>query len=210
MPTQPTHPASTLRPHLPSPRSLAVWPAIAAGLLLSLAALFPAAAQQPVAPATNPAPSASPPPPASPVIDPHALYEARCSGCHAPHGGDFAKQSLKAVDGVVIGARSGRPLGQILPSHRGTTQTPDEVKALVDHFGAILPTGWLYQDKCLGCHDRAVVLARSHLIVRDDALVGRYSGRDIAAFMSGHGRLDPRQRDIILAMLRRQLESTAP
>lgn len=139
------------------------------------------------------------------TIDPHKLYEQKCAGCHEPHAADFAKVGLKAAGDKIVGKQSGRELGVLLANHRGTKLSPAEVKALTDHFGAMLPTGWLYQEKCLGCHDRAVVLARTHLIERDGQLVGRYSGRDIDSFLSDHGRLTEMQADVIRAMLRRQL-----
>jgi predicted CXXCH cytochrome family protein len=172
-------------------------------------AVTTAGAQTPAAAVEEPTPTA-PPVAAHGVIDPHALYERSCAGCHKPHGSELAKTSLKEREGALVGARSGRPLPVILERHHGVVLTPAEVKALVDHFSAILPTGWLYQEKCLGCHERAVDLARTRLAERDGALIGRYTGRDIARFLDGHGRLDAAQAGIILSMLRRQLATAPP
>ena len=82
-----------------------------------------------------------------------------------------------------------------------------EIDALVKHFGAMLKTGWLYERKCIVCHERAVDLARLHLIEREGRLEGRYTGRDIASFLTDHGRLAPAEIATVLAMLRRQLRT---
>jgi len=55
------------------------------------------------------------------------------------------------------------------------------------------------------CHSRAVGLARGRLILSDGKLVGRYTGRDIEAFMENHGRLEGAEVSTIVRMLERQL-----
>jgi hypothetical protein len=140
-------------------------------------------------------------------IDPHALYERRCSRCHEPHSADLAEASLRLADGQVIGIDSGREVGALLQHHRGLSMASDQIDALVDHFAAILTTDRLYRRKCIICHDPAVTLARSRLILRDGVLLGRYDGRDIEAFLAGHGRLTEPEIAVISAMLRRQLAS---
>ena len=39
---------------------------------------------------------------AAQTIDPHRLYEQKCSGCHEPHAGDFAKAALRVQVGAVV------------------------------------------------------------------------------------------------------------
>ena len=69
----------------------------------------------------------------------------------------------------------------------------------------MLSTGWIFRDKCTLCHRNAVRLARIWLIVRDGRLVGRYTGRDIEAFLHNHGRLSDEEVGIVIKMLKRQL-----
>ena len=75
----------------------------------------------------------------------------------------------------------------------------------VAHLTFIVEAGGVFRDRCLICHDRAVVLARSELALRGDRLVGRYTGRDIAAFLETHGRLEGADIETILRMMKRQL-----
>jgi hypothetical protein len=144
---------------------------------------------------------------AAQVIDPHALYEQKCARCHEPHASALAKESVVRKDGALVGKESGRPLSTLLTNHRGTRLNEAEIKALVDHFGAMSTTGWLYQEKCLGCHDTAVKLARTMLIMRGEHVVGRYSGTEMETFLAGHGRLEAGEVGVIVSMLRRQLET---
>ena len=140
-------------------------------------------------------------------LDPHAIYEQKCAGCHAAHGGDFARQSLKSVAAKTYGKRTGRALADILKGHKGTSLSAEETKALLDHFAAILKTGFLYQEKCLTCHVRAVDLARTWLIEKDGRVLHRFDGRNIATFLENHGRLNAEEKEAIVVMLRRQLQT---
>ena len=138
------------------------------------------------------------------AIDPHEVYERRCAQCHAPHAHGLAKAALTLKNGVVVLKASEAPLDLFLDRHpRGLPRA--EAAALVRQFGAMLETGFLYQEKCIGCHDRASTLARLRLFERDGVLEGRYTYRDITEFLRNHGRLSPEEVDIILSMFRRQL-----
>ena len=140
--------------------------------------------------------------------DPHALYETHCTRCHAPHAGDLAHDMLVLEDGRALSRTSGETLRRILLGGHGSL-SPSQADDLADHLTAILGAGGVYRDKCLGCHDRAVRLARRNIIVRDGRMVSRYTGRDIAGFMLEHGRLTASEAGIILEMFARQLR-TAP
>jgi len=97
-------------------------------------------------------------------IDPHRLYEQRCSGCHAMHASEFVRDSLKVADGKLVGRRSGREVLTFLESgHRRLTGA--EAKAMVAQLTSIEASDGLYQQKCRICHDRAVNLARTELII---------------------------------------------
>ena len=70
-------------------------------------------------------------------------------------------------------------------------------------------SGGLFEKKCRICHDRAVKLARTELTIKDGRLVGRYSKRDIATFLAGHGRLTADEVPLIVDMLKRQIATMA-
>lgn len=137
--------------------------------------------------------------------DPHELYERTCARCHDAHAGTFAGKSLRAVDGRVVGARSARDLDALLEQHHGARLTADERASLRHHFEVMLDTGLLFQQRCFFCHGRAKEFARSKLTERDGLIVSRASGADIEVFLQGHGGLDERQIDIVMAMFHRQL-----
>jgi len=138
--------------------------------------------------------------------DPHRIYEQRCAGCHTPHAGDFAQESLLEQDGRLLGRESGRDLRGFLEAGHGKLE-PAEIDTIVEQLGAILQRGALFQRKCRICHDRARELARLQLIVKDDILRGRYSEREIADFLRDHGRLTEEEVPIVVEMLTRHRQN---
>ena len=73
-------------------------------------------------------------------------------------------------------------------------------------FAGMLETGFLYQEKCVACHERASTLARLRLFERDGVIEGRYTYRDISEFLRNHGRLTPMEVDTIMKMFHRQMK----
>ncbi len=140
------------------------------------------------------------------VIDPHQLYEQRCGNCHEPHAGDFVHDNLVLSDGEVLGRKTGRELRAFLDAGHGNL-IADEIASMVAHLTSIQQSGRLFRDKCIICHDRAVELARHHLIITDGELVGRYSKRNIERFLSGHGRLTDDEVPRMVDVLKRQLKT---
>ena len=140
------------------------------------------------------------------TIDPHTLYEQRCSGCHAPHAGDFARADLELADGKTVVRGTGRDLRSILARGHGKL-SPRETDVMVAHLASILETGALFREKCFICHGRAVDLARSELVLRNGTLYGHYSGREIGTFLENHGRLSGPQIATAVEMLKGQLSS---
>ena len=138
------------------------------------------------------------------TLDPHQLYEQRCGRCHAPHAGDFVPDALERRGDRIVGRRSGRELRAFLAGGHGRLAAP-EVEVVAAHLAAILEAGGLFRDKCLICHRQAVSLARSHLVLRDGRVMGRYTHRDIAAFLENHGRLEAGEIPTVVRMLARQL-----
>ena len=108
------------------------------------------------------------------------------------------------VDGKTLGRKSRRELRPFLEAGHGKL-TPDEITTMVTHLTNILQSGRVYHAKCLICHDRAVRFARTRLRIVDDVLIGRYSGRDIAQFLRGHGRLTGDEVPKMVEVLKRQL-----
>lgn len=138
--------------------------------------------------------------------DPHMLYEQRCGGCHAEHAGDFVGDSLVNSNGDIYGRKSGQELQSFLESGHGSL-TAFEIETMVRHLTNIQNSGQLFRTKCRICHDRAVILARRKLIVKDGVLIGRNTKRNIAHFLLGHGRLTPDEVSTMVDVLKRQLDT---
>lgn len=139
-------------------------------------------------------------------IEPHELYERHCARCHAPHAGDFVSGNLERRDGQIVGRKSGIALGAYLAKGHGRLAV-DRVPEMLAHLTTIFDAGGLFRRHCRICHERGVVLARRELLLRDGRVVGRYSGRDIRAFLENHGRLDGDEIETVMRMLKRQLET---
>ena len=142
------------------------------------------------------------------AIDPHELYEQQCGGCHTPHAGDFVHESLVKSEGRVLGRESGEELRTFLKAGHGKLSA-EEIDVMVDHLTAIQQSGRLFHRKCRICHERAVVLARRDLILRNGELFGRYTDRKMETFLSNHGRLTSDEVSEMVEVLKRQLETRA-
>lgn len=137
--------------------------------------------------------------------DPHTIYETRCAACHEPHAREFAQKSLDLKDGRVLLKGTSTGLAEFMQKHPRRPLSKEDAEILDRQFAAMLQSGFLFHEKCIACHDRAATFARLNLIERAGVLMGRYSNRDIAAFLHEHGRLTAEEADIIAAMLRRQI-----
>ena len=120
------------------------------------------------------------------TADLHRLFEQRCGRCHG-HAGDFAREKLSIVDGVLRGRRP--DLRRFLRRHHGP-QTPAEAEGLYRLFLRQVEVGGKFKQRCRVCHDSASDLVRDRLIIIDGALRGRYTGNDVRGFLLDHGRLD--------------------
>lgn len=138
------------------------------------------------------------------AIDPHELYEQQCGGCHTPHAGDFVHESLIKSEGRILGRKSGEELRAFLEAGHGKLSA-NEIDVMVAHLTAIQQSGRLFHRKCRICHERAKILARRELILKDGKLFGRYTDRNMATFLSNHGRLTPEEVSRMVEVLKRQL-----
>lgn len=135
------------------------------------------------------------------ALDYHALFEARCGACHG-HAGDLARAKLIFVDGALIGRETGNDIRIFLSAHYGGLSI-DESAALYDMLFRQVAAAGFFRERCGICHVRARDLTKANLIVVGSELHGRYSGRDMAAFLPGHGRLDAEEAAFIHAVLLR-------
>ena len=129
------------------------------------------------------------------------LFQERCSDCHG-EAGDFAPAHLDFGQGTLRARRSGTALDDFLRRHPGRLNEAER-SDLIATLAMIVTTGGQFRQRCAVCHGHAERFARSHLVIRDGRLRGRYSGRDIAAFLPGHGRLDAEGAAFFDTVLRR-------
>ncbi len=129
------------------------------------------------------------------ALDYHDLFEARCGACHE-HAGDLARDTLIVVDGKLVGRETDNDIRTFLSAHYGGLSV-DESAVLYDMLFRQVAAAGFFRERCSICHLRARDLAKANLIAVGSELRGRYSGRDMAAFLPGHGRLDAEEADFI-------------
>ncbi len=127
--------------------------------------------------------------------DYHTRFEAECGRCHG-HSGPFARDRLSIVDGVLVGLATGRPVERFLRRHPGGL-APADIALFHDVMRRQVEAGGLFQDNCAICHGQAVELAAANLAILEGELRIRYSGETVRAFLTGHGRLDDREIEIV-------------
>jgi len=138
------------------------------------------------------------------AIDPHAVYERQCGGCHSAHAGEFARSSLVRRGDRTVGRKTGKEIGRFLADGHGGL-TAREAEVVAGHLILIMEAKGVFSGQCRICHGRAADFARLTLEIEDGRITGLYSGRDIETFLQNHGRLTDPDRGTVLLMLRRQL-----
>lgn len=133
------------------------------------------------------------------AADLHSLWDRQCGGCH-DHAGDFARQSLRVVDGRLVGATLGDRVADYLTTHNGG-YSPEVIAAMVEMLGSQARTPDLFRSACAECHGLAAQFVRESLIARDGVLVDRRSGRPVAGTLAGHGGLDEAEAAMVLEVL---------
>lgn len=133
--------------------------------------------------------------------DLHRLWDQQCGGCHG-HAGEFARTSLRVVDGRLIGEKQGERLTTFLENHNGG-YSPEIIRAMTAMLQAQAETPDLFHSMCSECHGVAAQFVRESLVSRDGKLYGRHSNRDVSEFLPGHGDLDEEQATLLLRVLTR-------
>lgn len=143
-------------------------------------------------------------------LDPHAIYETKCRGCHFEHGADLARLKLKTEKGTLAVNRTGQPLTRLLRDHHGVKFEVEEQGVLEDLFTRGLAWSGVFQHRCAKCHGQAVEFARRDLEMRSGNIVSKRNGMDVAELLMNHGEATPEEVRTLIEMLRYQLKTAAP
>ena len=144
------------------------------------------------------------------AVEPHALYETKCMGCHNEHGADLARQRLSVVGEALHVNRTGTTIEQLLGRHHGVKLTAVELATLTRLFRSGIQWGGAFQLRCARCHDKGVTFARSKLTLRSGEVWTLKGDKDVAEFLTrGHGEATATEVETLIEMFRYQLE-TAP
>lgn len=135
------------------------------------------------------------------AADLHALWDRQCGGCHG-HAGDFARKSLRVVDGRLVGATLGDRLADYLTTHNGG-YSPEVIAAMVEMLESQARTPELFRSACAECHGLAAQFVRESLTTRGGVLVDRRTGRPVADALAGHGGLDGAEAALMVDVLTR-------
>jgi hypothetical protein len=131
----------------------------------------------------------------------HGLFQQRCGDCHEG-AGKLAEESLFIVDGVLFGRDSGRDIRDYLADHFGGLSGA-RLESVYRVLLRNAQSGGRFKERCAICHVQADALAREKLILVDGQLKGRYSGREIGTFLTGHGTRSPEEAAFFERLLRR-------
>jgi mono/diheme cytochrome c family protein len=136
------------------------------------------------------------------------LYFERCGRCHGDAHALLEKRA-ELKDGALVGRRSRRNLKSFLGSHFGR-RSEDEIATVYMELLRVAGGGGRFRQQCAICHVSAESLARESLVLRNGELFGRYSGRRIADFLVGHGRLSTRDDAAFFVEVLRRNMPAAP
>ncbi|MBE9553969.1 MAG: hypothetical protein IMF05_10945 [Proteobacteria bacterium] len=132
------------------------------------------------------------------------LYFEQCGNCHGSADALLEERAI-LKSGVLLGRSSNRDIRTFLGSHFGQRSSED-VDIVYREILRVARGGGRFKQQCAICHVSAEELARKSLILRDGELYGRYSGRRIADYLTGHGRLATQEDAVFFEqVLRRNL-----
>jgi hypothetical protein len=130
-------------------------------------------------------------------IDLHWLWDNQCAGCHG-HSSDFAGRFLKVSNGQLEGVHHTQDLRIFMRNHY---TSGNETDAVYQMLLAQVLTKPRFKQECSSCHDRAASFVRQSMILQDEVLLSRDSGRPIRTFLQQHRRLDPNDVDFFTSLL---------
>lgn len=132
--------------------------------------------------------------------DLHDFWDNRCASCHG-HAGEFSRNHFKLLDGRLVGRNPARDVCGYLVNHGAGADMAAPVCAMLTAQAA---TPSLFKSKCAGCHETAADFARTGLVAGEGGtLKGKQNGRDIAEFLTGHGKLDAGEVAKVVSTLKR-------
>jgi len=135
-------------------------------------------------------------------VDLHAYWDSRCRHCH-DDAGPFARSTLSVDNrGQLQGRHHRADLERFLHQHH---LADDLVKPVTAMLAAQVTTPPLFKQHCAGCHVSAAEFARKSLVLRDNVLTGRASGRPVDDYLHSHGGLAPEQVPEMVKTLTRVL-----
>ena len=134
----------------------------------------------------------------------HAVFKKNCQECHS-HLGEIAYDTLAVKDGRLVGKKSGRDAAEFLLRH-GNGLNAAEASLVVEAMRRQMDSAHRFREQCAICHVRIRDVAAELQMTADGRLTGLYSGRDMAEFLPGHGRLDAPEADRFARILRRTVE----
>ena len=103
---------------------------------------------------------------------------------------------------MLVTRRAKADLRDFLSGHAGSLST-GEIETVVGELRRVAQGRGRFQEKCGICHPSARTLALNKLVIRDGGLFGRYTGRDMATYLAGHGRLAPADIPFFIGVLMR-------
>lgn len=134
----------------------------------------------------------------------HAVFKKNCQECHS-HLGEVAYDTLVVKDGRLVSKKTGRDAAEFLLRH-GKGLSPAEAALVVEAMQRQMDSAHRFREQCAICHVRIRDVAAELQVAADGRLTGLYSGRDMAEFLPGHGRLDAADADRFARILMRTVE----
>jgi hypothetical protein len=140
--------------------------------------------------------------------DLHRWWDLNCGdSCHG-HAATFARRTLRAVDGQLIGVHPDRKLRDFLGKHG---VPPEDIGAIYEMLLAQVETREVFKPRCGGCHGTAAAFVRQSIIVRDGDLYARGAAKPVRAFLPGHAGIREDEIPFFVDLLTRvKRETGAP
>ena len=131
--------------------------------------------------------------------DLHWLWDNQCAECHG-HSGEFARKFLDINNGEISGRHYGQGLLGFMRNHYATGI---EIDAIYEMLRAQALTQPRFKQECSNCHGSAASFVRNSVILQNDVLLGRKSGRLVQQFLQQHQRLGNNDVEFYTRLLNR-------